>query len=936
MRTDKSNSTAVSGSSQKAAEKDYWLSRFSGEPVKTTFPYDCPKEPSGEGEKLAAPVRFEFPGDMFEKAMKISNHSDLRLHIILVAGVVILLKKYTGSCDITVGMPIYKPEGEMGEGEFINTVLALRNTVEDRQTFKEVLLSVSRGIFEANENQNYPLEKLLFNLHMPFSKDDFPLFDVAVLLENIQDRAHISHINTGVLFSFQESGGKLEGKIEFDADRYKRSTIEKIANHLLNLLGCAFFDINIAVSDLEILSGEEKQRFLFDFNDTEMEYPAEKALHELFESQVTGTPDSIALVAHELHGLYERRKTQVHVTYRELNRKADQLAHLLREKGVKPDTIVGIIIEPTVEMITGLLGILKSGGAYLPIDPDYPGDRVEFILEDSGVSLVITRQQLGEQLKYKGEIIRFEDKEICEKSGAHPGPAGNPGSLAYIIYTSGSTGAPKGVAIEHRNIVAYLSAFFNRFDLCGRDVSLQQYSYSFDAFVEEVYPLLLRGGKVAIPDRNTVMDIDSLAGYIIRSSITFISCSPLMLNELNKRDEKYNIHTFISGGDMLKEEYIDTLMQTGEVYNTYGPTETTVCAAYFKCRPGMGANVPIGKPIANYKLYVLDRNNRLLPVGVAGELCIGGKGTARGYLKREQLTAEKFIENPFLPGERLYKSADLARWREDGNLEFLGRLDNQIKLRGFRIEPGEIEHRLVKHHQVRDAIVIAREDGETGKYLCAYFVSGEEIGGPELKEFLLETLPNYMIPTHFVRMEQFPLDAHGKVNRKELPVPDFPGEGENYRAPRNEIEERLTAIWQEVLGVERIGIDDNFFEMGGQSLLAMKVISKMNRVFDGKIEIIDLFRVGTVRGIAEIIQGVGSVADTGQNTGTCRLIRPFDMGRPPLVRVGVVRLPGNRSLVYLDMHRILAEQEGVSIETIKGEFFRLCAPGGKAVKEHTV
>lgn len=903
---------------QNTRERDYWLTKFSGELIKTGFPFDYNHRQEDPNIRTVDFARFRYSSQLFFKLMKLANDSDLRLHIIMVAGAVALLERYTGNKDIIVGVPIYKQDLE--EGEFVNTVLALRNQITDRITFKELLLQVSQVIYEAVENQNYPIESLLFNLNMPFCQDEFPLFDVAVLLDNIHDREYIRHIDLNWIFSFLRTDESIEGEIEFNSSHYKRETVERIASHFLNLLNDALLDINTDVFDIDILSEEEKRHLLFDFNDTAMKYPADRTLNELFEGQVKRTPDNVAVIGKDLSSVEPKDRNQF--TYTELNKRSNQLARVLREKGVKQDIVVGIMTGRCVEMIIGLLGILKSGGGYLPIDPADPADRVSYMLEDGGASLAVTQRKLRGEIKFEDEIIEFEDKEFCEKESFNVSLINTEDSLAYIIYTSGSTGEPKGVMIDHKNVVAYLNAFLDEFGIGEDDVVIQQYSYSFDAFVEEVYPALLRGGRVVIPDKNEILDINFLSLLINRNNITLISCSPLLLNELNRLDTKLDsIHTYISGGDVLRGEYIDHLLKTGIVYNTYGPTETTVCATYFKCSENMKSNIPIGKPIANYEAYVTTPNNRLQPIGVAGELCVGGKGVSRGYLKREELTSEKFITNPFKGEGRLYRTGDLARWLDDGNLEFLGRMDSQVKIRGFRIEPGEIESQLIKHDRIQDAVVILREESAIGHYLCAYYVSEKTISVSELKEFLLLKLPHHMIPSYFIPMGKIPLNSHGKTDRKALLKLDVAEIGEEYAAPENDIEKRLVEIWQEVLGIGKIGVNDNFFEIGGQSLLAMKLISMMNRALDEKIQIIDLFRVGTIRGIAEIVRGLRS--ENGHGSEPLKVIRPFDLACPPLFRASVVKIPADRYLLYLDMHQIITED--ISMDTMKEEFLKLYA-----------
>ncbi|MCP5108041.1 MAG: non-ribosomal peptide synthetase, partial [bacterium] len=496
------------------------------------------------------------------------------------------------------------------------------------------------------------------------------------------------------------------------------------------------------------------------------------------------------------------------------------------KKDVGPDTMGAIMGERSPETIMGILAIVKAGGAYLPIDPTYPKERIGYMLKDSNARLLLTKES-----------------EIFHPDSRTPHPATRNSqlatSLAYIIYTSGSTGKPKGVMVEHRNLSAYVAAFYREFDIASRDTVIQQASASFDAFVEEVYPVLLRGGKLAIAPRDIIPDIEELAAFMFRHNVSMISCSPLLLNELNRyakenRGKLSSVRIFISGGDVLIPGYVDELREWSAVYNTYGPTETTVCVTYFRLGSReRGAVLPIGNPISNYKVYILDQYRRLSPIGVAGELCVSGAGVARGYLNRPELTSEAFVASTPL----LYRTGDLARWSADGSpaggtysIEFLGRIDRQVKLRGFRIELGEIEAQLLKHPSIGEAVVIDREDTQGDKYLIAYIV-GAFIETPQLIKYLSQTLPGCMIPSHFVQIEKIPLNPNGKLDRKALPVPEASPGGE-YIAPTDEVEETLAAIWSEVLDIEKngISIDADFFQSGGHSLKATMLTAKIHKV----------------------------------------------------------------------------------------------------------
>ncbi|MCP5051210.1 MAG: non-ribosomal peptide synthetase, partial [bacterium] len=493
-----------------------------------------------------------------------------------------------------------------------------------------------------------------------------------------------------------------------------------------------------------------------------------------------------------------------------------------------------------------IFGVLKAGGAYLPIDPEYPEERIAFMLKDSGARTLLkseipnhksqtnpndqntndpNKKQCSPCLVLNLRHLDFESCFTLRDFGFRISDL-SPTGLAYLIYTSGSTGKPKGVMVGHRNLTGYIHSFRNLIDIYPEDVFIQVASYSFDAFVEEVYPILFEGGRIAVPKRSDVQDPERLIKYILTRNITILDCTPLLLDQVNRsvaEGTRLPVRLFISGGDVLKTGHIDHLLKIGKVYNCYGPTETTVCITFYECpgQPGSARDsvVPLGKPLANYRVQILDKTGNLCPIGVAGELCASGHGVTRGYLNRPELTAEKFLD-------KTYKTGDLAAWMADGNIEFLGRIDQQVKIRGYRIEPGEIEERLLLHNSVKNAVVTARTDAEGDRYLCAYVVvlPGEDNGLLPLtyRDHLAGQLPDYMIPSFFVILESIPLTSNGKVDHKALPVPEAKAGGD-YVAPRDYIEKKLVKIWSEVLIVDEksIGIDNSLFDLGGHSLKAI-------------------------------------------------------------------------------------------------------------------
>jgi len=839
--------------SRETVERAYWLAQLA-HPVKSSFPFDFSNE---KGQRSMEEVMLYFSPGVAARLLELSNGSDVKLNMVLNAAAAALLYKYTGESDIITAAPIYR---QQVESEFINTVLLLRNRLDARQTFKELLREVRQTIADAAVHQNFPVLLLPMPglLNLPGSGAECPLFDVAVLLRNIHDPLYIAHTNHNVAFDFHRAGQELEGVVQYNAQFFRRETMELVGRRFARLLEIFIFNVDLELGCVDMLTGEERQTILQDFNDTEMDYPVDKTLHGLFEEQAERTPDHIAIVGAAPRGCPALSVRPLCLTYRELNDRANRLAGLLVEKGVLADDIVGIKVEPSLEMVIGLLGILKSGGAYLPIDPECPRERIDYMLKDSAVRILINKSEIrNPKFETNSNVQIINDQNQSS-------------NLAYIIYTSGSTGRPRGVMVEHGNVVGNVYAFYREFGITGQDCGLQLASYTFDLFAEEIYPLLLRGGKIVIPHPEEVGDIQRLVASISRYGVTIVDTTPLLLSEFNKRAVEISTRrggrgiTFISGGDVLKHRYVDLLAGIGRVYNTYGPTETTICAAYYRYVPGeSGENISIGKPIANCHIYILDRLGALQPVGIAGELCIAGVGVARGYLNNPELTGEKFIKNRSYRSYKtyiLYKTGDLARWLADGNIQYLGRIDRQVKIRGFRVELGEIENRLtsVMHGGVKEAVVTDGGGSGGDRFLCAYVVCSKDFGASptmaeELKEHLARMLPAHMIPLHYIVIEKIPLTPNGKIDRAALPEPDITP-GADYAAPRNEVEEKIGKIWEELFGREGIGIDDDFFLLGGHSLKGIRMIDDLQAEFKVKIPLVELFNTRTIRGLAACIE----------------------------------------------------------------------------------
>ena len=643
-------------------------------------------------------------------------------------------------------------------------------------------------------------------------------------------------------------------KIEYDEARFTRDSIKQMLGHLKTILENIPKKLDECVAKIPVLTEPECHKLLVEWNTTRIDFPREKCIHELFEEQVERTPDAVALVFGEQR-----------MTYSELNRKANQLAHYLRKLGVGPEVMVGICMERSLEMVVGLLGILKAGGAYVPLDPMYPKERIAFILEITQVQVVLTQQNLPAcLLNHDGHAVCLDDahfqteiQDLSSQNMESTDHKPKPSNLAYVIFTSGSTGQPKGVAIEHHSTVSFIHwarEVFTPQELAG---VLASTSICFDLSVFEIFVTLSWGGRVILAEN--IIQLPSLREA---NEVTVINTVPSAITELLRLNAvPQSVRVVNLAGEPLPQTLVNQLYQLPtiqKVYDLYGPSETTTYSTFtLRRRDGIET---IGRPIANTQVYLLDSYRQLMPVGVPGEIYIGGEGLARGYLHRPDATAERFIPDPFsgISGARLYKTGDLARYLPDGNIEFLGRLDHQVKIRGFRIELGEIESVLEKHNTVGQVIVMAREDNPGDKRLVAYIIQEEDQtpSASMLRQYLKEKLPEYMVPSSFVMLEKFPLTPNGKIDRKALPAPTGlrPELGSTYVAPEKELDRKIAAILQEVLRIEKVGIHDNFFEVGGSSLLAVRVISRIKKDFQVDLPLLSFFENPTIAGISQSIE----------------------------------------------------------------------------------
>ncbi|NLN64296.1 MAG: amino acid adenylation domain-containing protein [Clostridiaceae bacterium] len=843
MLADKYSENILMTTEKGMAERKYWLSQLQGQPSVSCFPKD--NNYTEQMQTAFSTFSMVFPDKVFHSITKISNKSDYAAYMILAAGVVWLLHKYTSGSDIIVGMPSFR---QKSTGEYTENVLPLRAKIAQDVTFKSLLEQIKQAVLDADNNQNLPLSHVAELLGLHTEADYKYRFNTIVRMDSIHSERFNECINADVVFSFSLEQDSLKADIQHDMRVLGRQTILRILNHLERFLLEAISRPDKKLSDIDMMSPEEKQRILFDFNDTKVLYPKNKTIQQLFEEQVRQTPDAAALVFGE----------EV-LSYKQLNERANQLARVLRHKGVKPNRIVGVMVERSIEMIVSILGVLKAGGAYLPIDPQYPAARIRYMLTDSQTDIVLTQNTIHiEPLLDDGTtcmtLVHVDDRSIYTGGSENLDNISEPTDLAYIIYTSGSTGKPKGVMLEHTGIASLREFFRNEFEINTTDRIVQFASISFDASVWEIFMALLTGASLHLVSEETIKNPDQFQRFINEHGITVATLPPTYLANLDPQSIG-TLRTMITAGSSTTRSLVEKWKSQVVYINAYGPTETTICTTTFTCDETTEQyhSVPIGKPIYNTRVYIVDKDNRIVPEGVAGELCVSGDTLARGYLNRPNLTREKFVPNPYAEGEMMYRTGDLAKWMPDGNIEFLGRVDHQVKVRGYRIETGEIEACLRKHKDVKEVIVMAR-DGQNGdKYLCAYIVALQRLKPHELKQTLAEELPQYMIPSFFIQIDAMPLSPNGKVDIKALPMPD---EGlyatREYVAPSNDLESKLEKIWAEVLGLESVSIKDSFFELGGDSIKAIQVLSRLNS-HSLKLELKDLYQHKTIEEVAKTV-----------------------------------------------------------------------------------
>src|SRR6266481_6073380 len=869
----------------------YWNRQLAGVSGTLDLPADHPR--SALRKKRAGRVGVKLERELCCGLRRLMQEEEVTLFMALLTGLQITLARYSGQREVVVGSPVAnrnRVEVEPLIGCFIN-MLVLKGDLSGGPTLREAMRRVKQTAVDAYGRAEVPLQKLMEALQRERNAES--LFQVTL---GMQESAASSLEIAGLKFRFllpdieslqfdlriaaEEHGEEISLWVSYLEELYEEATIERMMRHMRVVLKAMVENREQRVWELELLSEVEREQVLGKWNGKKQLYPEQKGIAELFEEQVKRSATAVAVE-------YEGKR----LTYEELNGRANQLGHYLRKRGIEQESRVGICIERSLEMVVGILGVLKAGGAYVPLDPGYPEDRLEYMVEDSGVSLLLVQQRtrdlvgkgsgleqvvLNEYEEKAWELIRGESRENLGRDGSGSGneEGGYGKQLTYVIYTSGSTGKPKGVMIAQEAILYRLWWAMERFPLGAGDEVLQKTAFSFDASVWEMLVPLLRGARLVMARPGGQQDSQYLVETVEKQKITVLQLVPSMLGVwLQERGIEgcgKTLKWVFSGGEALTLELVERFrlkLPGVQLENLYGPTEASIDAINWSCEgelDGEQVYVPLGRPLTNAQIYIVNEELALAPVGVAGEIHIGGAGLARGYTGKPELTAERFIPNPFASreGERLYRTGDLGRFRPDGMIEFLGRKDEQVKIRGYRIELGEIEAELARHESVKEAAV-AVQDGSGEKRLVGYVVlkaAGQGVAGQmekpgegTLKEYLSWNLPEYMVPAVIMELEQLPRSSSGKLNRTALPEPVYVS-GKEHVAPRTGTEEMVAQLWSELLKVEQVGAEDNFFDLGGHSLLATQLMARVREMFGVEIALGKLFEQGSVEGLAREIE----------------------------------------------------------------------------------
>jgi len=856
-----------------AVGKEFWHQQdFSVSTLKLPFEHRCQEKFEFQPQIYTLTIQADQSGKM----AAIAQQYETSASIFLLACWQILLWRLTGQSDLVIGIGCDGRNYQELKSAFglFAKYLPLHCPLAEDSQFSNTLQQVSESVQQVYEwQETFTWDDISgVNIHsqfFPFCFDfeEMPTRDVTDNLSFSIDRLYACIDRFKIKLSCLGQDDRLSAEFHYDANLFQPADIERLAWQFQTLLDSAINHPQVLASELEILSDRQRQQLLFEFNNTKLNYPKDGCIHNLFEAQAEHTPNHIAVV-------FENQQ----LTYAQLNARANQLARHLQTLGVGPETIVALGVERSLETFIGMLGILKAGGAYLPLDPLLPTERLAFMLHDAQASVLVTQQHLAERFPEVKQTVCLDTDwdAIAQQPDETLDSEVTPQNLVYIIYTSGSTGQPKGVAVEHRQLLNYLHGILEKLNLPNNSIFATVSTFAADLGNTAIFPALCTGGCLHVISQERATNPEALADYCDRHPIDCLKIAPSHLNALLTAASPVKIlpcQRLILGGEALSWQLVEKLQQykpTCQILNHYGPTEATVGVLTYAIQGepigDKSEIVPLGRAIANTQVYILDKHLQPVPIGVPGELHIGGDSLARGYLNQPELTTKRFIRNPFSDQleSRLYKTGDLVRYRPDGNIEFLGRIDRQVKIRGFRVEPEEIEMVLRQHSQVQEAAVTALEDESGSKYLVAYVVPIQESPTTgELRRFIKEKLPEQMVPSAFVLLKSLPLTANGKIDRQRLPLPDLtrPQLEATYEAPQTDIEQAIATIWQEMLRVEKVGIYDNFFELGGHSLLIIQVYSKLRGLFKD-LAISDIFKYPTIDSLAKYL----SQAQTQQSS----------------------------------------------------------------------
>ncbi|AEI41579.1 non-ribosomal peptide synthetase [Paenibacillus mucilaginosus] len=970
-------------SEQMKEQMNYWVSLFQDELPVLNMPYDYerPAVQSFEGSTL----RLALGEAGTERLRSLAKQTGSTLNMVLLSALYILLAKYSEQEDIIVGTPVAgrnHPDLAGVVGMFVNT-LALRAQPAAAKTYAEFLREVKEHSLKAYEYQSYPLEELLEQINVVRDISRNPLFDVmfalnteegpppgeaesggdGLVLDPVRFESRISKFDLSV--NVLERPGSLDISFEYSSRLFREETIRRLGSHYLQLAADLPHLLEARLADIEMITPQERVKLLEEFTGVGVRegYAPEETFHPHVEAQALRTSEATAVMYME-----ER------LTYRELNGQANRLARKLREAGIGRESVVGILADRSVHLLVAVLAVWKAGGAYVPLDPDYPSDRISYMLRDSGAAVLLTERSLtgGPLADALGEspvlrtVLCLDDAASYAEDASNLPLINEPGDLAYIIYTSGTTGLPKGVMIEHRALVNTAAAYRRDYRLDRIPVRLLQLaSFSFDVFVGDIARTLYNGGMMVICPKDDRIDPARMYGWIRDYGLTVFESTPALIVPFlhylaDNGLELSSMELLITSSDSCSvADYRFMQERFGSRFrliNAYGVTEAAIDSGYYDeplCNLPEAGNVPIGRPWLNARFYILDARLRPVPVGVPGELCIGGAGVARGYLNRPELTEEKFVPNPYVPGEKLYRTGDLARWMPDGNVDFIGRIDNQVKIRGYRIELGEIEARLLGLPGIQEAVVIGRKDGSGQMQLCAYFTAEHSLPAGDIRRQLAQDLPGYMIPSFFVQLEKMPITPNGKLDRKALPAPDGKLHlGAEYIRPRTPLEEQLARIWQEVLGVEKVGVSDHFFELGGHSLKAALLVNRIHKELNVELPLREVFRCPTVEDMAQAIAGMEKIAYAGIPAAASSAYYPVSSAQKRLYilqqlegaeisynMTGVLVLDGelDRTRFEEAFRKLIARHEALrtGFELVEGELVQRIEPEVKFAVEFT-